>query len=99
MPSHKVRRRIAPRPALASFCPTGERLEERAMLSGFEGPDREISVLTRNLYAGFHTKDVVAALGTGNPGLFIPAIKDAWDMLESNNFPERAAALAKEIDE
>jgi endonuclease/exonuclease/phosphatase family metal-dependent hydrolase len=100
MKSHQNRRRAALCPALASFHPTGERLEDRAMLSGFEGgDDREITVLTRNLYVGFHTEDVVAALGTGNPGLFIPAIRAGWDMLESNNFPERAAALAEEIDQ
>lgn len=100
MRNNKTRRRASSLSSRLYFHPVGERLEDRALLSGISGgDDREITVLTRNLYVGFHTEDVTAALATGNPGVFIPAIKEAWDMLESNNFPERAAALAKEIDD
>src|SRR5688572_15493606 len=84
-----------------SFRPRLERLEDRALLSagGHGNSDREITILTRNLYVGADLGPVITALGTGDPNQFIPAIGSAWNMIRNNDFPARAEALADEIEE
>lgn len=91
------------RPRHQSFRLRVERLEDRALLSvaghGHGNSDREITVLTRNLYVGADLGPVTTALGTGDPNQFIPAIGAAWNMIRNNDFPARAEALAEEIEE
>lgn len=61
------------------------------------GGERELTVMTRNLYLGF---DLPAALGdlfSGDPNRIISAVTRGFATVRATNFPERARALAKEI--
>src|SRR4030067_1283739 len=54
----------------------------------------ELTVMTRNLYLG---ADLTPAISAQNKEQFLPAMFDIMGTIESNNFPERAAAFAAEI--
>lgn len=53
-----------------------------------------VTVMTRNIYVGTNLDNVIAA---ENPGDIPVLVAEAFQMLLSTNFPERAQALAKEI--
>ena len=61
--------------------------------------DRELTVMTRNLYLGADLDPVVAAAQSGNPSAIIGAVSAAWANIKATNFRERADALADEIEE
>jgi hypothetical protein len=61
--------------------------------------DRELTVMTRNLYLGADLDPVVAAASTGNPAALIQAVSDTWANVVATDFHERADALAVEIEE
>ncbi|MCW4043064.1 MAG: hypothetical protein NWE90_05000, partial [Candidatus Bathyarchaeota archaeon] len=56
------------------------------------GP-RKVVAMTRNIYVGGNVDRVIAA----DPEDLVEALMETLDELQSTNFPERAAALAKEI--
>src|SRR5215207_2861324 len=57
-----------------------------------------IPVMTRNLYLGADVDPVFAASATGDGRAIIAATTDAWQNVKATNFPERAGALAGEIE-
>jgi endonuclease/exonuclease/phosphatase family metal-dependent hydrolase len=60
-----------------------------------DGPDHEVVVMTRNLYAG---TDYTSFLSPPPGELGLPqAVEAEWQQVIANNFPERAPALAAEI--
>jgi len=72
-------------------------LEDRSLLSSFHGNgDREITVMTRNVYVGADFGPVLAAPSL--PAAFAAA-GTVWGQVQATNFPERAEALADEIAE
>src|SRR5262245_22709921 len=73
-----------------------ERLEERALPSA-NPLIREVTVMSRNLYHGADLEPAIAAVATGNPQVFIPAISQMWAKVRATDFPQRAAALADEV--
>jgi len=56
---------------------------------------RGITVMTRNVYLG---ADVDAIIGATNPNDVPGLVTQAWQMVQATNFPERAGALAAEIE-
>jgi hypothetical protein len=60
--------------------------------------DRELTVMTRNLYLGADLDPVVAAASTGNPSALIQAVSATWANVVATSFPERAKVLADEIE-
>src|SRR5262245_42105350 len=90
-----------------SFRPCLESLEDRSLPSatgtgsllppgGF--PSRGVTVMSRNLYLGTDLDPAVAAVASGDPTAIVQAVSQAWANVGATNFPERAGALAKEID-
>jgi hypothetical protein len=59
--------------------------------------DKNITVMTRNLYLGANLAPVVRAAARGDQPGTIQAVTDVWTNVVKTNFPERAGALAKEI--
>src|SRR5215218_5421607 len=57
-----------------------------------------IPVMTRNLYLGADVDPVFAASATGDGRAIIAATTDAWQNVKATNFPERAGAIAGEIE-
>jgi len=53
-----------------------------------------LTVMTRNLYLGAEIQSLAAAQ---TPGEFIEGVQAALEQIATNNFPERAVALAAEI--
>ncbi len=79
------------------FSPTGcELLEQRVLLSGAPLL-RDFTVMSQNLYLGTDLNPIIAALGTGDPNVFIPAVSLGWQQVVASNFEERADALADQI--
>src|SRR5437762_12713806 len=76
--------------------PVLEQLEDRTLLSGNPLP-RDVTVMSRNLYLGGDVYPAIAAVATGNPGVFIPAVSHLWATVKTTNLPERARVLADEI--
>jgi endonuclease/exonuclease/phosphatase family metal-dependent hydrolase len=79
-----------------------EFLEERCMLSGV-GPGaadnpREVTVMSQNLYVGSELAPAIGAIMSGDPNQILPAVTQLWANVLATNFPERAQALAREID-
>jgi endonuclease/exonuclease/phosphatase family metal-dependent hydrolase len=89
------RRKIAPPSAVARRL-IFESLEDRTLLSGTPRI-REVTVLSRNLYHGANLEPAIAALATGNPAVFIPAVSEVWAKVRATDFPQRAEALADEV--
>jgi endonuclease/exonuclease/phosphatase family metal-dependent hydrolase len=58
-----------------------------------------ITVMTRNLYLGADLSPIFKAVGTGNEGAIVQATTKAWATINATNFPERAGALADEIQQ
>ena len=54
--------------------------------------------MSRNLYLGADLDPAVAAVASGDPNAIVEAVSQAWANVVATNFPERAGALAKEID-
>jgi endonuclease/exonuclease/phosphatase family metal-dependent hydrolase len=54
--------------------------------------------MTRNLYLGADLEPVYAASATGDGGAIVGATTAAWQNIKATNFPERAGALANEIE-
>src|SRR5262249_39828012 len=73
-----------------------ERLEERPLPSATPLV-REVTVMSRNLYHGADLEPAIAAVATGNPQVFIPAISQMWARVRATDFPTRAEALADEV--
>src|SRR5215210_5048682 len=57
-----------------------------------------IPVMTRNLYVGADLSPVSAAAATGDGPAIVQATTEAWHGVKATNFPERAGALASEIE-
>src|SRR5215218_2459193 len=57
-----------------------------------------ILVMTRNLYVGADLGPVSAAAATGDGPAIVQATTNAWQGVKATNFPERAGALASEIE-
>ena len=68
--------------ALLAFAPPAVSAEE------------SVSVMTRNLYLG---ADLAPILSAPTPGAFGQAVVAALTQIAANNFPQRAASLAREI--
>ncbi len=62
-------------------------------------PAPDLPVMTRNLYLGADLDPVVAAARSGNPNAVVAAVSDAWTTIVRTDFPARAKALAKEIEQ
>ena len=58
-----------------------------------------IPVMTRNLYLGADLSPVLAAASSGDPTAIVKATTDAWQHVNATNFPERAEAIADEIEQ
>lgn len=61
-------------------------------------PGPSITVMTRNLYLGADLDPVFQAVAGGNPQDIIQATTATWQNVQATNFPERAGALADEIE-
>ena len=59
----------------------------------------KITVMTRNLYLGADMESVVRAACTGDPSALVNAASIAWATVVKTNFPARAKALAREIEQ
>jgi endonuclease/exonuclease/phosphatase family metal-dependent hydrolase len=57
-----------------------------------------IPVMTRNLYLGADLSPVFAAAAKGDGPGIVQATTVAWQNVKATNFPERAGALAEEIE-
>jgi endonuclease/exonuclease/phosphatase family metal-dependent hydrolase len=57
-------------------------------------PDREVTVMSRNLYLG---ADIIKAAGAPTPEAQAQAATALWHTVQQTNFPVRAIALADEI--
>jgi len=55
--------------------------------------------MTRNLYLGADLGPAVEAVRSGNPNAVVAAVSDAWATIVGTDFPARAKALAKEIEQ
>jgi endonuclease/exonuclease/phosphatase family metal-dependent hydrolase len=55
--------------------------------------------MTRNLYLGADMESVVRAACTGDPSALVNAASIAWATVVKTNFPARAEALAREIEQ
>jgi hypothetical protein len=58
--------------------------------------DRELTVMSRNLYLGAELGPLIAASGQLE---VLAAVRTVWDQVQATNYPERAKALADEIVE
>lgn len=58
------------------------------------GPDKPVTVMTRNLYLG---ADLATLYGATTPQAMIAAATQAWGMVQANDFPARAGRIAAEI--
>src|SRR5215210_4736801 len=59
---------------------------------------QSIPVMTRNLYVGADLSPVSAAAATGDGPAIVQATTEAWQGVKATNFPERAGAVASEIE-
>jgi endonuclease/exonuclease/phosphatase family metal-dependent hydrolase len=59
---------------------------------------REVTVMSQNLYVGSEMISAMGAIMSGDPNQIIPAVTQLWANVLATNFPERAQALAREID-
>lgn len=59
-----------------------------------KGQGPKLTVMTQNLYVGFDGLSVITALRTGNPGVILPAVKNAFDAVRASDFHARAKAIA-----
>ena len=59
--------------------------------------DREITVMTRNLYFGADLTPAILAILSGIPENVPPAVSEVWANVQATDFPVRAQALAAEI--
>ncbi len=64
---------------------------------GFDGHDRSVTVMTRNIYVGADVDAVIAALMTEDPVDDLDALADAIQTFVMTDFPTRARALAREF--
>jgi len=58
-----------------------------------------LKVFSRNLYIGFDVDETIAALATGDPAVIQAAIATAVSTIVATDFPARAGAVAREIDQ
>lgn len=82
--------------ACADAGPTGP-IPAADLVGRKTGNPRSVSVMSRNLYIGFDADAAVAALATGDPAVFGPALQAAVVTLTNTDFPARAGAIAEEI--
>src|SRR5438874_13298852 len=75
-----------------------ERLEDRCVPSAVAANPREVTVMSQNLYVGADIGKPIAAVMSGNPVAIFNAVTQFWQGVQATRFSERAAALAKEID-
>ena len=79
-----------------------ERLEGRTMLSvtppHLEAGLREVTVMSQNLYLGADLIPVLEAVASGDPNAIVGATSLAWQQVQATNFPERAEAIAAQIE-
>jgi endonuclease/exonuclease/phosphatase family metal-dependent hydrolase len=57
----------------------------------------EVEVMTQNLYLGADLTPIVSAAMSGDPLQIVNATTQTWAKVVASNFPERAAALAREV--
>lgn len=74
----------------------GDALAIEARGARFDG-DRDITVMTQNLYVGADVDAVITALATPDPDDDIPALLDAVATIERTDFPTRARAIALQV--
>src|SRR4051812_20799034 len=70
---------------------------ETNLSSDGRASNRELRVLTRNLYVGTDVDAVIAALRSDDPGDDFAALMASIETLRRTDFPARAAAIADEI--
>jgi len=77
-----------------------EQLEDRCVPSAVGANPRELTVMSRNLYVGADITPVVVAVSAPDPDpvAIIGAVTQTWQGILNTNFPERADALADEIE-
>ena len=61
------------------------------------GGDRDVTVMTQNLYVGADVDAVITALATPDPNDDIPALLEAVGTIERTDFPTRARAIALQV--
>jgi len=81
-------------PAPTAPAPAADVQPLAAVWSG--GPDKVVTVMTRNLYLGADLNPVIIALAT-NPAGVPAAVTMTWAKVQATNFPARAGRLAAEI--
>jgi hypothetical protein len=92
--------------AQGSTAPTTSAQEQQSGATGALASSRcsstqagqPIPVMTRNLYVGADLSPVFAAAAKGDGPGIVQATTDAWQDIEATNFPERAGALADEME-
>jgi endonuclease/exonuclease/phosphatase family metal-dependent hydrolase len=62
--------------------------------SAHDGPEPQVTVMTRNLYLGTGLNNIV---GVSSLDELVAAVDEDWANVLANDFPTRAAALAEEI--
>ncbi len=80
--------------------PTAPALGDAAAIEehrGRFGGDRDVTVMTQNLYVGADVDAVITALATPDPNDDIPALLDAVATIERTDFPTRARAIALQV--
>jgi hypothetical protein len=93
--------------AQGSTAPTTSAQEQQSGTTGALASSRcsstqagqPIPVMTRNIYVGADLSPVFAAAAKGDGPGIVQATTDAWQDIEATNFPERAGALADEIED
>jgi endonuclease/exonuclease/phosphatase family metal-dependent hydrolase len=55
--------------------------------------------MTRNLYLGADLSPAIGAILSGDPNAVPPAVSEVWANVQATDFPRRARALAREIEE
>jgi endonuclease/exonuclease/phosphatase family metal-dependent hydrolase len=80
--------------------PTAPALGEAAVIEehdGRLGGQRDVTVMTQNLYVGADVDEVITALATPDPDDDIPALLAAVETIERTDFPARARAIALQV--
>src|SRR4051812_26667826 len=81
-----------------------EPLESRTFLSaspaalkeGGNG-EKDVTVMTQNLYFGADLAPAIAALASGDGAAIVGAVSAAFANVGATNFPQRAKAIAREV--
>ena len=69
-----------------------------AVMPGQAANPREVTVMSENLYVGADLAPAMGAVMTGDPEAIIAGVTAFWQQVQATNFPERAAAIADQIE-